>query len=260
MERSYYPPFWLRFLITGLVALIVSEYGSMDGLAVRVHTMEFYVEFGSTLLIAVLTVELLYHFHLWLEARYPWKVSPVSRLFLQVGLGLVVPAILVFALASIYFRAFGVSIYETNYLAYAFPFIVALIFLANVVLIGLPYFLLGVGLIKQDSYRHTIPIDGNGEFPVSAIAWISILNDVVFVGDFDGNEYICQNTLDQIEGWLNPDIFCRANRQLIANKEACNGYVSAEYGKLNLQMEPLPPVSTTVSQRKAPMVRRWFSS
>jgi|SRR5690606_6549677 len=80
----------------------------------------------------------------------------------------------------------------------------------------------------------------------------------VLVRTFNNEDYLTTYTLDELEGTLDPVKFCRLNRQLIGHIKACKSYESLDYGKLSMHMEPAPDVPATVSQLKAPLVRKWM--
>src|SRR5690606_20435652 len=78
------------------------------------------------------------------------------------------------------------------------------------------------------------------------------------VRTFSKEDYLTTFTLDELESTLHPAKFCRLNRQLIGHIKACKSYESLDYGKLLMHMEPAPDIATTVSQLKAPLVRKWM--
>lgn len=94
--------------------------------------------------------------------------------------------------------------------------------------------------------------------PVDEVACIFIVDRNVIVRTFDKEDYLTTHSLDELEATLEPGKFCRLNRQLIGHSSACKSYESLDYGKLSVNMEPAPDVSTTVSQLKASMVRQWM--
>ncbi len=116
--------------VTG--AFLISEFGSTVSFFERILTWEFYIEYGSTLVISAIVIGWVYRITVWLDQRFNWIKHPVQRLFLQLLLGLGVPAIMVFCLASLYFSFYDVNILETDYLLFAFPLVQVYILLFNV--------------------------------------------------------------------------------------------------------------------------------
>lgn len=75
-----------------------------------------------------------------------------------------------------------------------------------------------------------------------------------------GEKYILDmDTLDEVEVLLDPDIFYRANRQIIINIDAIQSVKSQVNGKLTLKLKsPNHSFEIDISRDKAPVFRRWL--
>ena len=75
-----------------------------------------------------------------------------------------------------------------------------------------------------------------------------------------GEKYILDiDTLDEVEVLLDPDIFYRANRQMIINIDAIQSVKSLSNGKLILKLKsPNHAFEIDISRDKAPVFRRWL--
>lgn len=263
--------FRIRLLIAVVVALVVTEYGGIDALFRRLLTAVFYQEYLSTLFITIIVMETVHRVNGWLGNQHPWEGGILYRLILQIAASLVLPALLVFLLAAAYFAIYGLSIYDTDYMVYAYPFILSLITTLNLLYIFVPYFLQAI----QPGETGVGPVAGGGTngysssvllhkgptsvpLPVDEVACIFISDRNVLVRTFSKEDYLTTFTLDELESTLDPAKFCRLNRQLIGHIKACKSYESLDYGKLLMHMEPAPDIATTVSQLKAPLVRKWM--
>lgn len=138
----------VRIIASLLAAHIVTEYGGSGPWLPRLFTKEYYIEFGSSLLITFLLVQYIYRVTLFLDKRYSWGEHLLQRICLQLVLGVAIPSLASFLMAAIYFRIFGVNILETNYHLYALPFISSLITLFNVYYF-IRYLLMERALLKE---------------------------------------------------------------------------------------------------------------
>lgn len=75
-----------------------------------------------------------------------------------------------------------------------------------------------------------------------------------------GDKYILDmDTLDEVEVLLDPDVFYRANRQMIINIEAIQSVKNLANGKLILKLKsPNHSFEIDISRDKAPVFRRWL--
>lgn len=293
LNGKLFVKWWVRLLMAMLISLVVSEYGSSTTIAVRLHTADFYQEYGATLVIALLVIECVNYFHNWLESRYNWRSGLWQRLGLQVLLTFITPAFLVYVLASLYFYAYQMSIHDTDYLYFAYPFILVLILVLNAAYIMIPSFLLALKQNDQEGVAassapfqqaaqnpdvplQVIPKDRAAfqnytdvilvykgtetvKLSVSHISAVYILEGTVLVQTFEKADYVIPQTLDELEGQLDTKFFFRINRKLIAHFDACKSFSDGGYGKLDVSIVPAPPVPATVSQLKAKAFKEWIA-
>ncbi len=75
-----------------------------------------------------------------------------------------------------------------------------------------------------------------------------------------GEKYILDmDTLDEVEVLLDPDVFYRANRQMIINIDAIQSVKGQTNGKLVLKLKsPNHSFEIDISRDKAPVFRRWL--
>lgn len=284
---------WIRLLLAMAISLVVSEYGSSTPISKRLHTADFYKEYGATFIIAWLIIEWVHRFHNWLEARYNWRSGLWQRLGLQLTLTFFAPALLVYILASLYFYAYQMSIHDTDYLYFAYPFILVLIVVLNVAYIMIPTFIQALKQNEMESLAKTsssfqkdvltmdLPLNVMPEEKsslqnysdvilvykgsetvklfVSQISAVYILEGTILVHTFQNADYVIPQTLDELERLLDPKDFFRINRKLIAHFDACKSFMDGGYGKLEVKIEPAPPVAAMVSQLKAKAFREWIS-
>jgi DNA-binding LytR/AlgR family response regulator len=260
-----------RIIASVIAALLASELGSSHSLAQRLHTPEFYLEFGVSFAITIIVVTIVSRATRFLDRRFDWFQRTVGRIALQIAWGVLVPALVVFLSASGYFAYFGINIFRTDYLYFAFPYIILLIVIFNVYYYTYYLFLrlkkekaeledISNSSPKRDYRQQIKAYDGIATIvlQVSQIAYIFLEGRQVIIRDKDGKDFLTDGVLDDIESEIDPTIFFRLNRQLIVSRDSCNGYTPIEFGKIQVPLSPGFTGDTIVSQRKAPTFKKWY--
>ncbi|OJV54237.1 MAG: hypothetical protein BGO31_12870 [Bacteroidetes bacterium 43-16] len=280
--KNYLESFWFRLGLVVIVALYVTELGSLDTMVTRLRTVDFYKEYAATVLISLCIVELVFYINKRLDTKVPWHGHLLTRLLLQVMLNWITPLFLVFGLAALYFFVYGVDIFRTDYLYYGFPFVVILILSLNVILVMTPYCLIGIQQMKareeptllgeqeplnafneEQKWGRVKVLDGTSVllFQPQDIAATYIVGGRVIVKDNSEKEYLTDLTLDELEKeYLPKDNFFRINRQLIASSTVCRAYDPLDFGKLEVKLSVSVPVNTVVSQLKAKSFKDWIEN
>ncbi|RWU08162.1 LytTR family DNA-binding domain-containing protein [Pedobacter chitinilyticus] len=201
-----------------------------------------------------------------LDRRFSWEENIWWRFILQLFFGVVMVSLICFLLVFIYFRSFGYSIMESDYATYQFPLSVALLGLLNAFYV-VYYFYHRVRILSAVSgpapsqyAAHIMVIDGRERInlPTGEIAYISLAGKESLVTTWEKKNYLVEHTLDELEGLLDPELFFRLNRRVIAHRAACRSYQPLEYGKLEVSLVPAFSEGATVSQRKAALFRQWI--
>ena len=81
---------------------------------------------------------------------------------------------------------------------------------------------------------------------------------VVLLVTFEGKRFVVNYTLDQLEEMLDPELFFRANRQLITNISAVKEVSPYFKGRLHLVLEPSLPADQIISSNKASAFKQWL--
>ncbi len=281
--NNIFDKFYIRLILVLLISLYISETGSTVGLFHRLVTLDFYKEYFATVFIAQIVFELVYFINRKLEGKYQWTAGWFKRLLAQIGLGIAIPALIVLLLATVYFSLFGVNILKTDYLYYIFPLVLVLIFFLNVILIMTPYFMIGLHLNgNRHELRPSLVTSGLSQaddapgmpikeaikayrgqtvtFLDSHEIWGAyIVGGNVLLITKDKEELVTDFNLDELEALLDKADYFRINRQLIAARQACKGYLAIEYGKLEVELEFQVRVKAVVSQLKAKAFKEWIS-
>ncbi|SFH37575.1 LytR/AlgR family response regulator transcription factor [Pedobacter insulae] len=201
-----------------------------------------------------------------LDRHFSWEVNLWLRFLMQFLFGIILVSLACFILVFIYFRSFDRSIMESDYMVYQFPLSIALIALLNSFYVIYYFyhrvkFLAATVTSNEQSYRSYIAVlDGKQtiSLPCEEIAYAYIIGREVLIRTWDKKDYLCDPNLDELEGHLDPNKFFRINRRLIAHRSACQSYQPLEYGKLKIELVPVPIEDVTVSQRKAGAFKQWI--
>ncbi|MCY1542169.1 LytTr DNA-binding domain protein [compost metagenome] len=209
-----------------------------------------------------------------MDRHYHWDDNIWLRTILQFGLGIGLVSLASFFLVFLYFRAFGRDIMASGYTKYELPFSMALLTILNLFYV-VYYFWIKWQWVKAEQEFHLINepesktpaiyqimvYKGATVIPlqIDDIANICKVENTMLVYTFDREQYVTDKTLEELEQRLDSGSFFRLNRQLIVHISCCKKYELLDYGKLMVTIEPESPVSAIVSQRKAPLFRRWMT-
>lgn len=92
---------------------------------------------------------------------------------------------------------------------------------------------------------------------VKDIAYFFTEYRIVFLRDVEGNKYIIDKTLSDLQEELDPDQFFRANRKYLVSIEAVSKFRS-DNGKILLELTPKVNEEVAVSKENAPNFRTWI--
>ncbi|UOE52539.1 LytTR family DNA-binding domain-containing protein [Mucilaginibacter sp. SMC90] len=92
----------------------------------------------------------------------------------------------------------------------------------------------------------------------SEIKYVYVANGKVSLQQADGGSYAANYTIDQIEEWLNPKIFFRANRQFIINREIIQDLEHYFNRRLLIKTIGDTPEKIIVSRERSQEFLRWL--
>ncbi len=116
---------------------------------------------------------------------------------------------------------------------------------------------------KEVNYKTTYLVHQRDELlPIktSEIAFVFIEVGIVKIQTFDGNQYILDKKLEDVEQELDPKTFFRVNRQFVVNREAVKSVKFYFNGKLILNTNPSTEERIVVSRAKAGELKKWINS
>lgn len=123
--------------------------------------------------------------------------------------------------------------------------------------------LLSLMNIKKRTYKTTILVSQRDQLlplKTETIAYLYIETGIVKLVTRDNQTFLLDKTLEDMENELDPDIFCRLNRQCLANREAIAHITQYFNGKLIVKLDPPLKERVVVSKAKAREFKDWLGS
>ena len=116
--------------------------------------------------------------------------------------------------------------------------------------------------IPRDGFRRRLVVRRGGEFvavPAAEAAYFYSDDKLTFLVARDGQRYLLDSPLAELEGGLDPREFFRLNRQYLASASAIASFRPIGKGKLLVELTPKARSEIIVSQEKAGPFRAWLS-
>lgn len=102
-------------------------------------------------------------------------------------------------------------------------------------------------------------VDGFIQVPVNNIACVQVEEKVALAYTFSGQAHALDTTLEKLEEELDPNLFFRANRQVIVHIDAIERVENYFNGKLILILrKEIPNNRVVVSRKKAGLLKIWI--
>lgn len=263
-----------RLIAAFMATHFIVAYGEPDSFFELIINPDYYLALLPSYGIALILVTVVHRITVRLDRSHDWLSHPLQRATLQLTLALLLPAILAFILAYLYFLVNGLNIFDTPYLRFDYPIIVLLLLLLNSYYVG--YYLYWISKIQRqqqpDAQAHeiTMPEQTGQTFmvssgartipvPVSDICYFYREGDYNYVATFTGDRFIISQALDELQQKLNEQHFFRVNRQFLVQRKACTEVHTLNFGKLELKLSPATKTSVIVSQKRAKSFKQWFT-
>jgi two-component system LytT family response regulator len=116
---------------------------------------------------------------------------------------------------------------------------------------------------KNNIYRSNflVPFKGDKLIPLNTddIAYIFIDSGTVKSISYENKSYVMDNTLDELEGMINPDMFFRANRQFVISRKAIKDIDLWFNSRLSVNLKVSVPEKILVSKARVPEFKKWFA-
>lgn len=98
--------------------------------------------------------------------------------------------------------------------------------------------------------------------PIASVAFFYAEMKLTFAVDFDGNRFILDHNLSQIELQVDRRVFFRVSRQILANINAIREFRSIEFSKIELTLLKNNYIrdAIVISQFTAPDFKKWINN
>lgn len=264
IEKPIYRDKLFRVLISLVAAHFIIAFGIEESFFELLLMRDYYISLLGSFVIALLLVNLVYYTTIRLDRSYNWQEHPYARSALQFSFGLLIPSVIAFLLAALYFTINGINILTTVYLKYDFPVIVLFLLLLNLYYIAF-YLYLQARKVNTaiTSRRPGAPVfmaqQGQKNIPlqVSQVAYFYHAGGVNLARTHEGEDFIITATLDEIQQQTDPLQFFRVNRQMVVQFTACEHFELLPYGKIEVLVKPAFKEPVIVSQKRARSFRQW---
>lgn len=270
---SRYHDLYFRIILSFVAAHFIVVFGEKDSIFQLFLSWDYYRSVLLSAVIAFVLISIVHIATVKLDKTFDWNSHTVKRIGMQFLLGLALPAIVAFILATIYFRLYDIDIFVTRYLLYDFPVIVGMILFFNLYYLTFYYYLqmrqaqLAPGSV-QDTGMHSeakpseviLASRGTKNIPikVSDISYIFHEEEFNFARTFEKEDFLIPASLDAIQEQLPPRKFFRVNRQMLVNVDACEHFENIEHQKIQLHLRPKHSQPVIISQKRARDFRDWI--
>ena len=117
-------------------------------------------------------------------------------------------------------------------------------------------------LKQEKEYRKSFLVHHRNKLipvPAESIAWFYTKEEVMHACTKTKQQYFIEHTLEELQQLLDPELFFRANRQFIVQRNCIQEVDFYFNGRLLLQMNPPTPEHALISKARVPEFRRWMS-
>lgn len=113
--------------------------------------------------------------------------------------------------------------------------------------------------IKPYKDRFVVKL-GNKLIPIEMpqIAYFFSRDKISFICDRDGKSYPIDHSLDKIEEMLDPQVFFRINRQILAARDAIVDIQMGNKAKALLTLTPATSIEASVSSERSSLFKKWL--
>ena len=262
---------WIFVIICPLIAIAAVHIGNENSLQELVAIPSYY----SDLLLSFGCTFLATYYIKWLFKRkffyVKWKNKDYLSLLL---LGILSPTLVIIFIEVLYLEfLLDISFSESTILFLELPLILTFCLLISLFYINITSSAqkkqLEVNLsMQQESIKieervknFTFLVNKGAQalviHPVE-VAYIFVDAKSLFIVTIDGKSHLYNSTLDKIENELDPSLFIRLNRKVIAQKNAIDSFERMESRKLKIKLIPESNQPYYVSKTNASKFQSWM--
>lgn len=274
-QSEHYQDHWIRLLGAILWAHFIKTIGYSERLFEMFMERGYFTDIAAGTVITLFIWEIIRQTSMRLDRYYDWLEATLMRSLLQSAFGIGLPALAIFFILFLYFRyVFGVSIFDTPWLQVEYRVALLFVLMINGYYLG-RYFYHRFRMAEQQLAAVAVPVEPvpgsvavqsliavkgakNIPVPVQDIAYCYVRDENYFLHTADGQSFMIEHTLDELEALLPAGAFFRLNRQMIAHWKACSAFKNITNGKLEVSLHPAYSEPVIVSQKKAAVFKDWL--
>ncbi len=276
MNRTTTPKPKDRFLfvvVYPLLALAAVHMGNDTPWRIALTLPSYYTDIAFALGIAYLVGFYLRKISLKLQHILDWQLHLHKRIFWQMLLGVGVPIAFVFLCEWVYLHQLGISLASSSMFYYELPLSAIFFSFIN----GLYYFLqthsvattieendeIAEEANKSATHLETILVTaGFTTKPIATtdIAYFYVLDKAVYLVTTETQKYLLKEPLEEITQKLNPDVFFKLNRWVLAHRQSIRQAEHTSTRKLLIHLEPPLTEDVFVSKERAIRFLTWLEN
>jgi DNA-binding LytR/AlgR family response regulator len=96
--------------------------------------------------------------------------------------------------------------------------------------------------------------------PVEKIAYFYTSDKLTYIVTFERQKFIIDNTLEEVDGMLDPKVFFRVNRKFLVHFDAVSDIHPYFKGRVKLVLQPEIDEDIVVSSEKTPLFKMWLDN
>lgn len=230
-----YPTLQFRTFVALLVSVFITYFGAKTSFFNALLIPSFYYSVGGSFIIAVILINWV-HYSVRVSDKKLQNFPVVLRKAISHGFfGFLLPCIIAYLLATLYFYVFGLDIRKTDYQRLDYPVIAGMLFLLNFY-----YFVCFLtGKDDEDNLnpnqteatsgcKTAIEVQHHGEIleldAASEVACFFHTSELYKLKMFSGEVYTIKKSLKEIESSYSKTQFFKVSRNLIINFKAFEKY------------------------------------
>jgi hypothetical protein len=263
---------WMFWLVCPALALASVHVGNDNTLSELIRMPSYFTDLALAFVSTYGVVFYLRNFHAFLNSRYGLETHTRSRVFMQLGAGVVLPVAVVISLELIYLSIIHIPLKNSSVFYLELPLVVVFCVMINLV----------YAMMYHKSALHTRPITSSGlgdvreavrtdyNFTVhSGHSLINILADQVayfivfekqtFLVTREGKRFLYTEPVSRIQEGLPEGIFFQLNRQVTSSRGSIRQVEYTPTRRLKIVLTPPPGVAVYVSKSRATTFSRWLN-
>lgn len=263
---------WMFWLVCPALALASVHVGNDNTFAELIRLPSYFTDLILAFISTYGVVLYLRNFHAFLNRRYGQETHTRSRVFMQLGAGVVLPVAVVISLELIYLSIIHIPLKNSSVFYLELPLVVLFCVMINLVYAMMyhklalhtqPMTSAGQGEAREavrTDYNFTVH-SGHSLINILAdqVAYFIVFEKQTFLVTREGKRFLYSEPVSKINEGLPEGIFFPLNRQVTASRASIQQVEYTHTRRLNIVLTPPPDVPVYVSKSRATTFSRWLN-